>query len=549
MTRTRNAIGRVKPKPSAAAPPVRVPLANASEPPGRTPPAASVWERFHTGVAGKRVDAPAAPPLNRFAETMFTVGAQAFMAGQPEAAEISLRMSIGAGGNDFAALGLLGLMAIERKDFAAAAGWLRAALVVNPDEPTTLNNLGEALRRDDQFDAAIACYRRALAVAPDYADAYDNLGCALAMSNRPAEALAQHHRAIALKPEFALAHERLSEALVGLNRHEAALRALRLGMTWEPDQPKARLNEAYILLALGRFALGWKAYEARWDAVIDGVPALRRHGDRPRLHRSTRLAGKTLLLHAEQGFGDTLQFVRYAPMLTHAGARVIVEAQAPLVALLRSAPGVTQVVAIDDPLPAFDLQCPLLSLPLACGTTLASIPAEVPYLTPSPERIAAWRRRLGRRRAGRRRIAIAWSGNPDHANDRNRSIPLRQVLSFLDRSDGELHVAQTQIRTADRSTLDQWPEVTDHSAALQDFADTAALLSLMDLVICVDTAVAHVAGAMARPTWLLLPFSAEWRWLVGRSDTPWYPTMRLFRQAAPGDWDSVLAAVAQALDE
>ena len=309
------------------------------------------------------------------------------------------------------------------------------------------------------------------------------------------------------------------------------------------------MNEAYILLALGRFALGWKAYEARWDTVIDGVPALRRHGDRPRLHRSTRLADKTLLLHAEQGFGDTLQFVRYAPMLTHAGARVIVEAQAPLVALLHSVPGVAQVVAIDEPLPAFDLQCPLLSLPLACGTTLASIPAEVPYLTPSPERIAAWRRRLGRRRAGRRRIAIAWSGNPDHANDRNRSIPLRQVLSFLDRSDRELHVAQTQIRTADRSTLDQWPEVTDHSAALQDFADTAALLSLMDLVICVDTAVAHVAGAMARPTWLLLPFSAEWRWLVGRSDTPWYPTMRLFRQAAPGDWDSVLAAVAQALDE
>jgi len=511
-------------------------------------PPASVLDRFHPGAAGTRPDAPAAPVLNCFAEAMFTLGAQAFLAGRPAQAETLLRRSIGAGGNDFAALGLLGLMAIERKDFAAAAGWLRAALAINPDEPTTLNNLGEALRRGGQLDAAIPCYRRALALAPDYAEAYDNLGCALTMVDRPAEALPYHHRAIALQPNAALAHERLSTTLLALNRHEAALRALRRGMAWDPDLAKARVCEAYVLLALGRFPLGWKAYESRWDALIDGVPMTRRHMDHPRWRGRGRLAGRTLLLHAEQGLGDTLQFVRYAPHLARAGARVIVEAQAPLVTLLRSLEGVAQVAATDDPLPDFDLQCPLLSLPLACGTTLASIPAEVPYLAPPPERLAAWRRRLGRRTRARRRIAIAWSGNPDHSHDRARSIPLGRLEPLFSRTDCELHVAQTQITPPDRALLDGLPRVIDHSAALADFADTAALLSLMDLVISVDTAVAHLAGALARPTWLLLAFSAEWRWLTARADSPWYPTLRLFRQPAPGDWNGVLAAVTRALD-
>jgi tetratricopeptide (TPR) repeat protein len=511
-------------------------------------PDPSVWDRFHPGAAGAPPDAPAAPALNRFAEALFTLGAQAFLAGRPAEAETMLRLSIGAGGNDFAALGVLGLMAIERKDFTAAEGWLRAALAINPDEPTTLNNLGEVLRRTDRFDAAILCYHKALALAPDYAEAYDNLGCALTTAGRPAEALPFHRRAIALKRDFALAHDRLRVALVDLNRHEEALTDLRGATAWDNDLAKLRLNEAYALLALGRFSLGWKAYEARWDMLIDGLPIARRHADHPRWSGRARLAGRTLLLHAEQGLGDTLHFVRYAPLLARQGARVIIEAQPSLVKLLRSLEGVAEVAAMDAALPAFDLQCPLLSLPLACGTTLATIPAYVPYLTPPPERIAAWRRRLGRRRAGCRRIGIAWSGNPDYANDRNRSIPLGRLEALLARADCALHVAQTQLRPADRALLDGLPHVTDHSAALADFTDTAALLSLMDLVISVDTSVAHLAGALARPTWLLLPFAAEWRWLTGRADSPWYPTMRLFRQPAPGDWDGVLAAVARALD-
>ncbi len=511
-----------------------------------------VPDRFHPGAAAARPDAPGAPPLNRFAETMFTLGAQAFLAGNPEQADTLLRLSIGAGGNDFAALGLLGLMAMERKDFVAAAGWLRAALALNPDEPTTLNNLGEALRRDEQVKAAMLCYQRALAIAPDYAEAHDNLGCALTMAGRPADALPCHQRAIALKHDFGLAHQRVASSLVDLNRHEEALRALRRGSAWAPDPARTRVHEAYLLLALGRFPLGWKAYESRWDALIDEAPIARRHVEHPRWRGPVRLAGRTLALHAEQGFGDTLQFARYVPRLAREGARVILEAQASLVPLLRSLEGVAQVIATGEPLPDFDLQCPMLSLPLACGTTLATIPADIPYLAPPPERVAAWRRRLGRRprhRHGqRRRIGVAWSGSPLHSNDRHRSMPLARLELLLNRSDCELHVAQTQIRPADRAVLDGLPRVIDHSAALADFADTAALLSLMDLVISVDTSVAHLAGALARPTWVLLPFSAEWRWLIARADSPWYPTMRLFREPAPGDWDAVLAAVMRALD-
>jgi tetratricopeptide (TPR) repeat protein len=514
----------------------------------------SVWDRFHPGPAGTRPIASAATALNRFAELMFTLGAQAFLAGRPAETETLLRLSIGAGGNDFAALGVLGMIAVERKDFAAAEGWLRAALAINPDEPATLNNLGEVLRRGDRFDAAIACYQRALSIAPDYAEAHDNLGSALTMAGRPAEALAQHQRAVVLKRALTSANDHRRPAPADLNRHDAVPADLRNAASWDNDLAKLRMNEACALLALGSFPLGWKAYEARWEVLVDGgEPVMRRHAEHPRWlgdgrQAGTALTGRTLLLHAEQGFGDTLQFCRYAPKLARDGARVIVEVQASQVALLRSLQGVAQVVAMDKALPEFDLQCPMLSLPLACGTTLATIPAEVPYLAPPAERLADWRRRLGRRRARRRRVGIAWSGNPEHGNDRNRSIPLVRLQPLLQRVDCEFHVAQPLISPAERALLDGLPHLTDHSAALDDFADTAALLSLMDLVISVDTAVAHLAGALARPTWLLLPFSAEWRWLTERTDSPWYPTLRLFRQPTTGDWNSVVAAVTRELD-
>lgn len=506
-----------------------------------------VWDRFHAGVTPDRPAQGTAPPLNAFAETMFTIGAQAFLANQADQAEVLLRWSLGAGGNDFAALGVLALIAIERKDFAAAEGWLRASLVIEPDEPTTLNNLGEVLRHLDRFEDAIACYRRAIAQVPDYAEAYDNTGCALVMAGQPEAALPWHRRAIALKQDFALARERLGSVLIGLNRHEEDLRALRRGLARDPDVAKLRLSEAWVLLALGRYDLGWKALEARWIPRKDGPPAVDRHGDHPRWRGRGKLAGRTIVIHAEQGNGDTIQFCRYGPLLNRRGARVIVEVQHTLVDLLRSLDGVSAVVPMDADVGPFDWHCPLMSLPLGFRTTVESIPAEVPYLTAPADRVAAWRARLGPR-TGRRRIGIAWAGNPDHGQNRTRSVPLARLAPLLDRTDCEFHIAITPVPPADRAAVDARANLVDYSTALGDFADTAALLSLMDLVISVDTSVAHLGGALGLPTWVLLPFSAEWRWLVGRADSPWYPTARLFRQAAPSDWDSVVRAVIGALD-
>jgi tetratricopeptide (TPR) repeat protein len=520
-----------------------MPNANALSPADRP-----VWDRFHAGARPTHADGPAAPPLNAYSETLFTLGAQAFLANQAAQAEMLLRMCLGAGGNDFAALGVLALIAIERKDHAAAEGWLCAALVLQPDEPTTLNNLGEALRQQDRYDEAIACYARATTLVPDYAEAYDNWGCALVMRGQPEAALSRHRRAITLKRDLLVARERLGLALVGLNRHGEGLRALRRGLALDPDVAKARLSEAWVLLALGRFAPGWKALEARWVPRADGPPVVDRHGDHPRWRGRGRLAGRTIVLHAEQGNGDTIQFVRYAPLLARQGARVIVEVQQSLVTLLRSLAGVDTIVPMDADLPSFDLHCPLMSLPRACRTTLETIPAEVPYIATPPDRLAAWQQRLGPSPVGKRRIGLAWSGNADHAQNRARSVPLERLAPLLHRTDCEFHVALTPMAPADRAALEALPQVIDHSAALQDFADTAALLSHMDLVLSVDTSVAHLAGALARPTWVLLPFSAEWRWLIGRVDSPWYPTARLFRQARTGDWDSVVRAVMEALN-
>jgi hypothetical protein len=257
------------------------------------------------------------------------------------------------------------------------------------------------------------------------------------------------------------------------------------------------------------------------------------------------IAGRTMLVYAEQGIGDTIQFVRYVPLLQARGARVVLRAQAPLLPLVQPLAG--SAIDMDARLPAYDLHCPLLSLPLAFDTRLATIPAAVPYLSADPERTARWRQRLGARR--RRRVGIAFSGNPQHGLDALRSIPAAYFTSALRQEGIEFHLLQRQIRPADATALAEFAHLQTHTEELHDFADTAALISLMDLVISVDTSVAHLAGAMAKPVWIMLQFDADFRWMRDRSDSPWYPTARLFRQAAMREWQPVIDAVSTALAE
>jgi hypothetical protein len=310
----------------------------------------------------------------------------------------------------------------------------------------------------------------------------------------------------------------------------------------DKDNADAHHNEGLALLTLGDYRRGFEKYEWRWQR--SGMPPRRRLG-KPLWLGEYPLGRKTILLHAEQGLGDTIQFVRYAPLLAKTGAKVVIEVQPELAHLLARVAGVTGVVACGAPLPAFDVHCPMGSLPHALKTEPATIPADIPYLTASTERIAKWRERIERLPSPR--IAIAWSGRATHANDRNRSLALARLEPLLALDGASFVSIQRELRGADGETLARVPRLVHVGDDLDDFDDTAAVVSLVDLVISVDTSVVHLAAALGRPTWILLPFWPDWRWMLDRADSPWYPTARLFRQSAPGDWDSVIARVTEEL--
>jgi tetratricopeptide (TPR) repeat protein len=433
------------------------------------------------------------------------------------------------------------LLAAGRPDEAASC--FHAALARKPDHAGAHNNLGNTLRAAGQHEAAIECYQRALALRPEYFGTLNNIGSALIALHRPEEALDYLRRSLQARPDYAEACNNLGGALLALGRPEQAAEWFARATALDPGQLQARFGEGLARLSLGDFARGWPAYEARWqdpgflkDTPNFARPPWRGHED---------VAGRTMLLHAEQGLGDSIQFVRYVPLLRRRGARVVLAVQAPLVALLRDLADdiiADDIIADGKPPPPHDLRCPLLSLPLAFATDLATIPADIPYIRATPDRVDAWTRRLGART--RRRVGVAWSGSPEHPEDAIRSIPAAALLAALARRDVELHVVQKDIRDTDVSAA---AGARLHVEALTDFAETAALLSCLDLVITVDTSVAHLAGAMGVPTWILLQAGADFRWLRNRSDSPWYPTARLFRQPRAGDWAPVLAEVANAL--
>jgi tetratricopeptide (TPR) repeat protein len=431
---------------------------------------------------------------------------------------------------------------------AEAAASYRAALRLRPDHVDAHNNLGNALVDLGRPAEAMECYRAALALQADFAEAHNGLGAALCALGRAEEAEASFRTAVRLRPEFADAHNGLGAALCALCRPLEAEAAFRAALRLRPDLPAAHKNLGYALLMGGRIEEGWREHEWRWQARprsphLRDFPVPRWTGE--------PLAGRTILLHAEQGFGDTLQFCRYAALVAEAGGRILLEVPRPLVRLLGTLPGVAQIVAYGEPLPDFDVHCPLLSLPYACRTTLETIPAGIPYLAADPAAVAAWRERLAAVRA--LRVGLVWAGGirpsqPDMAPvDRRRSIalatmaPLAAVpgVSFVSLQKGE--------PAAEAAVPPPGMVLHDFTAELEDFADTAALVEALDLVISVDTAVAHLAGALGKPVWLLNRFDSCWRWLLDRDDSPWYPQLRQFRQPTPGDWASVLRGAAEAL--
>jgi len=403
-------------------------------------------------------------------------------------------------------------------------------------------NRGNALAALGRLDEALAQYDALSAIEPAHPGLDFNRGNALSGLGRHRDAIAAYDQALANRPDYVAAHLNRGTALQALNRHQEALASFENALAIEPGNPDAKHNAALSRLTLGDYRHGFTQYEIRFRRT--GMPARRRLG-KPLWLGEYPLHRKTILLHAEQGLGDTIQFVRYAPLLARSGAKVVLEAPAELATLLARLAGVAGVVARGAPLPDFDVQCPMGSLPLASATDVATIPAAIPYLAASEERIAQWRPRLAALASPR--VAIAWSGRAAHPNDRNRSLALARLAPLVCLDQVSFVSLAREVSARDAETLAGMPRITSIGAELRDFDDTAAVLALADLVIAVDTAAAHLAGAMGRPTWILLPFSPDWRWMLERDDSPWYPTARLYRQPAFGDWDSVVARVREDL--
>lgn len=428
---------------------------------------------------------------------------------------------------------------------AAAEETWRAVLQVEPENIRAWCNLGVAHRGNGRLNEAVACYRQALRLQPDLPEGWNNLGNTFVLLCQPEEALASYDRALRLRPDYAGAHRNRSLALTGLGRPAEALAAVRRAVALAPADIQFHLDLGMLMLASGDFEEGWREYAWR---LQPGGPAPRL--DAPPLWDGAPLDGQTILLVAEQGLGDVIHFIRYASVLKQAyRCRVLLACPEPLHALLAHCPGIDGLVAAAHPPPAADVYCPLLHVPALLGERLQRTPGPMPYLFAEPERERRWRDRLGP--AGGLRVGLVWQGNPAHPLDRLRSFPL-ETLAPLRRLAG-LRLFSLQ-QGAGTGQLDRWAgglTIVSLAGELdrgsEAFLDTAAVLNNLDLLIAADTAVAHLAGALGVRTWLALSAAPDWRWGLGRKDTPWYPSLRLFRQRTMGDWTDVFERMAEAL--
>ena len=430
------------------------------------------------------------------------------------------------------------LLALRRYEAAAAS--IDRALAIDGRNLAALNNRGVVLNELRRHDEALASFDSALDIKPDYLDALNNRGLSLIGLNRLEDAEKNYRRALEIKERYADGLNNLGLALAGMNRNQEALERFREAQACKPGYVDAHWNESLINLVVGNYADGWKQYEWRWKKP-EFAPH-KREFHVPQWTGQEPLEGRTFFLHAEQGFGDTIQFVRYIDLLQARGAKVIASLPEPLRELMReSFPGVGFYCG-GEALPHFDLHAPMLSMPLCFGTTVETIPARTPYLRSPPAAIAKWRERLGERT--RPRAGLVWAGNPKHGNDRNRSLPAASLLPLFIKG-VQFYGLQADLRGDEAAFSGQAIEMLGREFA--SFSDTAAAIDQLDLVLSVDTSVAHLAGALGKPVWLLLPFATDWRWLVGREDSPWYPTARLFRQPALGAVDALVATVSAAL--
>ena len=425
---------------------------------------------------------------------------------------------------------------------AAALASYDRAIECHPDHAQAHNNCGVLLMNLERWSDARSAFDRAIEAQPHFVDALINRSHVLRREHRYEDALACADLALSSDSGHAEAHNSRGAALADLGRLNEAIQSYDRALALRPSLAEAMWNKGLVELAKGEFDSGWRNYESRWD--VKSLRLTRRYADRPHLKADDSISERTVLLHAEQGYGDTLQFSRYASVLAARGARVVLSVPAAVKPLFVDRTDLHEVVTPDQT-PVFDFHCPLLSAPGLCGTELESIPRSIPYLAADAAAVGRWAQKIGAVDQ-LPKIGLVWSGKPTHQNDANRSISLG-LFAALTEHPAHWISLQKDIRASDEHTLAATPAIHRYGELLTDFADTAALIMNLDLVITVDTAVAHLAGALGRPVWILLPYVADWRWLRDREDSPWYPTARLWRQPERGAWKSVIERVLEAL--
>ena len=443
------------------------------------------------------------------------------------------------------ALHLLGALFYQKRNYRDAVSYSKKALLYKPENADLYGNLGNALLACSQIDEAIKCFLRIIDLKGDDAGALYNLGNAFKEKGAFAEALSYYEKALQIDPDMAEAHYNYGNALQDLHHSDGpAIPYYRRAAGIRPGFAEAHWNLSLALLLTGCFSEGWKEYE--WRRQMREIFPRR---DFPKESWGGEdISGKRILLYAEQGFGDTMQFIRYAGMLSGGGAEVYVECQPELVSLLSGQEGISCVIGRGERLPEYDCHCPILSLPGMFGTELATIPSEVPYISASPAQLSRWKERLSGD-GSRLKVGLSWAGRPTHKKDHYRSVSLKQLSPLSGVEGVTFYSLQKGEASLESLNPPSGMRLVDYTLELGDFSDTAGLIGNLDLVISVDTAVVHLAGAMGKRVWTLLPYAPDWRWLMGREDSPWYPTMRLFRQPFPGDWQAVIAQVSASLSE
>lgn len=437
----------------------------------------------------------------------------------------------------FDALNRAGAISLQLGDPRQSVDLMTRAIKIERHHAGAHNNRGAAYQQLGELDLAMLNFNKAIALDPTFEKAYNNRGNLLIKLNRPDEALQDFDRALAIKPDYFSPYNNRGTVLGDMKRYPESQASFERAIQLDPHSLEAHWNLGMCCLRQGEFERGWR--ESEWRRQRPAVVGLQASYPAPMWTGAEPLAGKTILLCHEQGLGDTIQFCRYAPWVSALGARVLLLVQPGLKSLLKDLPSV-ELLTQGDALPAYDFYCPLLSLPMLFKTDLSHIPLPLDVIHPSAEQVAQWEARLGARH--KPRVGIVWSGNASHVDDFKRSIPLQDWVPLLS-GDIQWVSLHKEVREADLATLTAHPEIAHFGDQQHDFTDAAALCQLMDVVVAVDTSVAHVAATMGKPTWILLAHNADWRWLLDRSDTPWYPSATLYRQEKLGDWKGVLQSV------